>query len=69
MLARAEYEFAEHLLSHGDTPGEWCVTCEVFCAGALGDECSVCDPDEDVNPHDVDGVLTMFDSDGSDDDF
>lgn len=35
MLDRVERDYADHLLEHGYTPGEWCILCECRCAESV----------------------------------
>ena len=66
MLQRAEHEYAEHLLGHSDTPGEWCIECTCFCAGARDDSNLESEELDITNPHDIDGVLDIDDGSNSD---
>ena len=51
LLKRTEFEYAEHLLGHSDTPGEWCIECMCFCAGARDDGNSESEELDITNPH------------------
>jgi hypothetical protein len=78
MLGRVEREYAQHLIEHGYTPGQWCRECKCRCAPAVdaivasmaepavnssSDESDEPDNDDDAMP-DVDPL-----PDGSADDF
>ena len=74
MLCRVEHEYAQHLLDHKFTPGEWCRECKCFCAGRQNTDNSedddtsdgdhIDDPAGDASWFDDESCVNVHDFDG-----